>query len=246
MALFPILTSEGFPILTSEGFAIYVEGSSIGGATAQFLVPSDLRDAVQGNAVVLSEVDGSVVQTLSTPSEIPYAGSGAALADGTFAIAVEQVAAPHPILSLNLYRGSDFSLISSITSIATATWDASNPVTATADTFYAAVYQVTTTILYQISASGVVSGTHWTLPVTAATLLNGLGISPTGTIAYYSAANTNISRWDLVNDVALSDLVTGFFFEQIAVTSAGDILAIYTPDATTLACNATVRQARWS
>lgn len=67
--------------------------------------------------------------------------------------------------------------------------------------------------------------------LTAINRLGGLAASNDGTVIYHSrvASGTAISRWDAVNDVALSDLYageTGYFIGDILVMDDGSIVAM--------------------
>lgn len=86
-----------------------------------------------------------------------------------------------------------------------------NVTTNRSDTFYVSTgypYTVSAAVVTTISSTGVQGGTTWTLDETD---VIGIAVSPDETILYYvtNANNSPVQRWDLVNDVALSDLAAG-------------------------------------
>jgi hypothetical protein len=107
--------------------------------------------------------------------------------------------------------GSDFSLISGPLDVGTDYTNA--PITSNnADTFYAAfVYNVAVggvgAQVSQVTDAGVVSSLLWDLP-TDAVRLESIGVSRDDSILYYAENFTDraIHRYDLVNDLPLSDL----------------------------------------
>jgi hypothetical protein len=125
-------------------------------------------------------------------------------------------------LVLKLYD-TDFSLIMDIAYPAVGTIHAisSNQV----DTFYV----VNGSIVSTISDAGLVGGTQWTVTGTPWAMAPSLD----GTILYYvrSGANEPIRRWDLVNNVALADLVaanaTHSFVRDLLVLQDGTLIAGY-------------------
>jgi hypothetical protein len=209
------------------------------------VVFSDLRDTVQGDAVVLSGTSGTTLASLST---LPYSALGDRVSTGRFAVTVEKndgTAQKTDIIGVNLYD-STLTLLASVRSITAPTgrWSPLSPVTAS-DRFYIAARPVTgseNAVIYVIDASGTVSGTTYTLSSPAAsTSLVCMAVSPDNTILYWGAAlgiaNLGvIHRWDLVNNTALSDLVSMgssvAFCHQMFVMSEGDVVVIVTPDGT--------------
>ncbi len=83
-----------------------------------------------------------------------------------------------------------------------------------------------------INDRGIIGGTTWTLPANS-TNMSCLGVNQTGTILYYSTftAGLPIHRYDLVNNVALADLVAGIAnyapIKDILVLSDGTLLVGY-------------------
>ncbi len=79
-----------------------------------------------------------------------------------------------------------------------------------------------------VDNTGALGGTVWTLA--SAGFAAGC-VSPADTILYYAAgANSTVKRWDLVNDVALSDLVaivSGYVISDFLGLADGSILALY-------------------
>jgi hypothetical protein len=89
--------------------------------------------------------------------------------------------------------------------------------------------------VYTVDDAGVVGGTSWTL----ANNVRALAPSLDNTILYYASgiAGSPIYRWDLVNDMALSDLVGGVASHIVArdllVLQDGTIVAGYQKDSAT-------------
>lgn len=76
--------------------------------------------------------------------------------------------------------------------------------------FYVTNGYTTGPVITTISSLGVVGATSWTL--TGAAFLRAMAPSTDNTILYYGFRNvgsTDIARWDLVNNVALTNLATG-------------------------------------
>ncbi len=96
------------------------------------------------------------------------------------------------------------------------------------DTFYVA--NNTTHVVKTISSTGVVGGTSWTVTAGPQSIAPAIDDS----ILYYvetNATNQPIKRWDLVNDIALADLVAGIanylMPKTLVVLTDGTIIAPY-------------------
>lgn len=199
------------------------------------LILSDLNDTDQGNAAVISGTDGSTLDTIGT---FPYAALGDQVRSGLFAITAE-TGSPHfgVINAIDIYDQS-LTRTAHITSITVSpAMDAHSPIQSNGTTnFYVAARPTSSGAAvkaYRISTEGVVDATTWTLPL--ADSIQVIAPSLDDTILYWGAqlgiANLGvIHRWDLVNNVALSDLVsmgsTVQFAHQMFVTMAGDVLVL--------------------
>lgn len=85
-------------------------------------------------------------------------------------------------------------------------------------------------IVYTVSRSGVVGGRTW-MPTGA---FVGIAANADGTVLYYtttSSAGSPVKRWDLVNDIAMSDLpgsaVTGYGVSGDLLVMADDTLIVF-------------------
>lgn len=102
------------------------------------------------------------------------------------------------------------------------------------DTFYVgqAGNGLTVAKVVTVSSAGVVGGTSWTLSSAG---LIAIGVSPDETILYLigqgSSLSAAVARWDLVNNVPLSDLVAGVVgytpFKDLLVFPDGTLLVGY-------------------
>lgn len=99
-------------------------------------------------------------------------------------------------------------------------------------TFFVATHTGGVATVYAVSEAGVVSGTSWVLPNTVWTFAP----NPAGTILYWvrstgTASLTDVHRWDLVNNIALSDLIADdapfFVTQDMLVLSDGTLLIGY-------------------
>lgn len=177
------------------------------------LVFSDLNDSVQGDAVVLNNTTGAVLDSLST---MPYAGLGDRVSSGLFAVTVE-TGSPHSgvITSIKVFA-ADTTLIATNTSITVspAMYSKSPIGSNNRDKFYIAARPTTgsaAVIVYTIDTAGALGGTTWTLPSASSIQV----VAPlTDDSVLYWGANLGIANlgvihaWDLVNNVALPDVVS--------------------------------------
>lgn len=105
------------------------------------------------------------------------------------------------------------------------------------DTFY--VCDQNTGLVTTISETGIQGGTTWDLGIGAPNV-KVIAVSLDETILYYfvNTAGTAIKRWDLINDVALTDFVSGvagyFMIFDMLVLSDGTILAGYQKNTATV------------
>jgi hypothetical protein len=179
-------------------------------------------DAPAGSLVVANDVpgfpavviarDGSIAQVIGLPSF----EMAAWLPDGTLAVVAEPDNSAVFADSLHLYDG--LTLRESVSGVFTSGVSSSvSPITSNGlDTFYVVdVVDVgSTATLRTISAAGVLDGS----PVDIGTALRipaAIGVNADETVLYVSRAKRNspaqtlaLARWDLVNQVALSNLVT--------------------------------------
>lgn len=109
-----------------------------------------------------------------------------------------------------------------------------NVTTNNSDTFYCSTgnpYATGAAKVAKVSDDGTVDATTWTL---GAQEVNGIAVSPDETILYYTTnvANDPVRRWDLVNDVALSNLSAGINAQTIACRNClclddGTVIVLY-------------------
>lgn len=102
------------------------------------------------------------------------------------------------------------------------------------DAFYVSTgnpYALASAKVARVTSAGVVGSTTWTL---GAQEVNGICVSPDETILYYTTitANDPVRRWDLVNDVALTDLAAGINAQTVACRNClclddGTVLVLY-------------------
>ncbi len=188
------------------------------------LVPDSAAIAVVGRTyggfplAILGKADSLPLQFVDFPANSN--GAATIMVDGTIAI----------IDGLEPKKLKIFD--SQLTLIATYTHgtNLSRVVTDMSSRFYVAAFASTT--IKAISKAGAVVGS-WTLAVAPVRL----GVSQDNTILYYSAggASTSIRRWDLPNNIALSDLAAGVAgyltgTDNFAVLSDGTIIVAYEQD----------------
>lgn len=156
-----------------------------------------------------------------------------------------------------LYAADYTTVLATIVSTTTGGRNRTLPIRTTpnGDAFYVAYkgFGLEDASVVRVDAAGNVGATVWTL--TGQTQLAGMGVSPDETILYFVEAGSAqpVKRWDLVNNVALSDLVAGAVGHNIAggrdqvvvltdgrivvpyhVTATGnDEVKVYNPDGTT-------------
>lgn len=201
------------------------------------LILSDLADTDQGDAAVISGVDGSTLDQLGT---FPNASLGDQVRSGIFAVTAETGTPGNATINaINLYDQT-LTQVAHITSITVSpAMSRLSPIQSNGTTqFYIGAVPTTgaaNVVVHRVNASGVVDGTTWTLPNPGASTLAALAPNLDDTILYWGAhlgiANLGvIHRWDLVNNVALSDLVAMGtdidFTSKMFVTYAGDLLVL--------------------
>ena len=171
-------------------------------------------------AVALSPTTGATIGTLANF----IAGEGVACTGQgvlAFMSAPNETGGDAGVTSaINLYD-LGFNLITSITGLANLAspgWTLFARIASDwAHTFYVAGFAtgIFYTKVYSISDAGVVGGTTWTVTTTSGIRPSPMAPSRDGTILYYGEANSGgwgvsnvpLHRWDLVNDVAMTDLV---------------------------------------
>lgn len=188
-------------------------------------------------AVLLDPTDGHVLQFRY--SDFPSSDQGASLPDGSGRILVVASDSFYDSANLFLYE-SDLTLVLTLpfgtgSPIVAATVATSNRV----DTFYLGVdpgsgfpsFQAQ--YVQRMSAIGVIDPTIFgPLPGTQFTAFNSIAVSPDETILYYRVDGNDlgaIHRWDLINNVAMTDLVSspglGWFAMGTLLTMPnGDII----------------------
>lgn len=187
--------------------------------SGQMLLPSDMADALQGDATVHDPASGALVTQIASGDPaagvVPFGSSGDLLASGIWGIAAESTSPANigtgAVTSFALYD-ADVQLLANVTSVIPGGGDSFGFVRKLNSTaFCVAIDGPVTNVIYLVSDAGVVSGTTYTLPVPLYSLW-GITVDPTGQILYYVADGGTqfvIKRWDLVNDIAMSDLATG-------------------------------------
>lgn len=172
-------------ILTLTVTAAPVDAADIG----DFLINDDTEGF---HAVVLSQTDGVAKRFAA----LVAGEAGDILPSGISAFTNDDEAPP---LTVSLYD-TDLALIATTTALTTGGFTPSlrsNNV----DKFYVNDFNG---VVHTINSAGVFGGTTWTLPLKPKTMAP----SRDDTILYWSRGNANdpMKRWDLINDIALSDL----------------------------------------
>jgi hypothetical protein len=191
------------------------------------LILSDGQPTSTPDATVIDTVDGSTVSQLTgRPFGEQAARSGSS---GNVAILVNTGSPSFVVTDITIYDDALASVIATNTSLVIVDHDFNAPI-AWGETrgFYIAqvdVNQVNPTVVRTLSDDGVVGPDSWTLDNSLGVTC--MGVSPDETILYYSQGSFGnpagaIYRWDLVNDVALSDLVA----KPLNQTLGSDILIV--------------------
>jgi len=195
------------------------------------LTASDINDVTQGDASEISGVNGATVQTLV----MPYANTGTILDSGIFALAEEVNSSPDYTEAISTWNANGTLRVRNTAFPLTISPSVRDDVVLTylGNTFYIIIKKNTPSsaprqFLYTFDVDAVIGGTSWTLPADAINAWSA-GISPDGTILYYGDSG-GIHRYDLINNIALSDLVDTSFYTNWAraliVTASGQILSV--------------------
>lgn len=184
-----------------------------------FLVPNDEPGYP---AVLLDATTGAVLQVFAFPS----CEMGAWLPDGTLGVLAEQAANSNAVGAFNIYD-AQLNLLHAVTSwISGGPYDAVGPVTCNPATrkFYVAGMSVGTpatfTRIYRIAADGTVERS-WNIHCAVGSSpgsngVQGIAVTADDSTLYFLRPNVNsggftqyisIGAWDLVNDVALADVI---------------------------------------
>ena len=241
-------TKPGFTqINVTPGTAYYIQvthdpGLVFGGASCVFgvLPPTDkviqnsslfvTNDTTGFPAAILSPINGEVLKILGFP-----ACEGAdVFPSGIMAVAAERQS-DDDVVSINVYDSS-LVLIASNTTLPIANQSAMSPIRIDhTDKFYIACPDaalVSATIIKTMDMIGNTLIPSWTLPVNSINI-QAMDISRDKTILYYGGKiDSAIHKYDLINSIALADLVADAggdteIGRDIYVTLAGDILVVY-------------------
>lgn len=199
-------------VLTAE------TASRLAAPSGSLLVPDDVDGF---NACVVDPASGAILRYVTL------------LANGDFGVVntTGVMLFDHPAPTYLALYDPAFTLIRSGNGIATAV---SGLGTDMNQTFYIAQGRTNPTVS-TMSPTGVIGGTTWTPTITLGVGEN-MAMAPSrdNTILYYTAGRGNqaIKRWDLVNNIALTDLVATpanhFPLQDLLVLSDGTIVAGYT------------------
>ncbi len=168
-----------------------------------------VNDDAAGFPLALLTSSGSDVEVLRYVQDIAAGEQVGVLANGTIALSdsVTEV--------IKIYS-ADYTELATVP--ATGGLLTSNKV----ETFY--TYTFDTDVLAKFTASGVIDQSWSITPGT----VSAIGVSPDEEVLYYfnQAVSTIIKRWDLVNDVALADLVTvaGRLVKDMVVLDSGALV----------------------
>lgn len=157
-------------------------------------------------AILDAEVDYSVLRYVLNTTNTEY-GAGI-LPSGIFAVGH----GTEVILYDSNYTNIAFTDTLATDSIANVTTNNTNA-------FYASTgnpFAIDPAQVFKIADDGTLDATSWILPEIE---VNGICVSPDETILYYTTniANEPVRRWDLVNDVALSNLAAGINANTVAI-----------------------------
>lgn len=224
-------SDEVYVVSAPAGITTYLRGIPAFGATATgtftiqvtvvpeasgnlhgyILITGDSPDIASTDqfAYVVNPTTGAIVGVLRN---IPPGENGAMLGTAQRWLAP----AGQATTILNLYNSLTFALVTTIPGVIVSSIISENtPITASADRFYVAQYRVDlgAQIRLQAIASDGTPGQIWLLAPSGGVGTNfwGLAVTQDNTIAYYTRRATNepVKRWDLVNDVALPDFISG-------------------------------------
>ncbi len=252
-ALSPILStnaSHQFTVPTDLGGPIYLryrDPTPTAGLIRLTIIPPPYGTAPIGSliipdddakwpAAVISSSTGAIIGYL----RLPAGEGGEILPNGKLLM--------HDVSdgSLKLWASDAKTLLATVPTVnsaASGVWTGHPPITSNRiQTFYAADGNATlSTRVYRVTDAGVKTG-EWDLPYpyNALTLgsadgVLGIGASPDGTILYILGFGLNVPvrRWDLVNDVGLSDLSVGIagarFGQDLLMLSDGSFIVAYSP-----------------
>ncbi len=230
-----IISANNAPLIlpTSEGITYYIRVRQFGAGVPDTPLTLSIKRAPTGTAaagslLINDETDGLPAAVFSSTTgqifgylPLPAGEGGAALPDGT--VALEDSANT----VIRLFVVVDGAYVANGT-VAFDLQTSGQIISNGSDRFYTG--QGNTVIRFD--RDGVIDGT-WTLPVTAN--LWGLAPSLDESILYYvqgpGSSGLAVKRWDLINDLALSDLAAGIggagARRDVLVMADGSILVPY-------------------
>jgi hypothetical protein len=190
-------------------------------------------------AAILSQLDGTVLKIFGMPS---FESADTDWPSGITCVAAEGDNAGLTIESIQLWDGQ-LTLIHTNTSLVIANQSGVSPVSgdqngtfyiARPDNVFLAVFRTT---VVTIDTSGVAWGTTWTLPANGDNC-SCMAVSRDGTTLYYGQPNqglTAVHRYDLINDLPLSDLVASAgglsrLGRDIKILADGTVLVVFRSD----------------
>jgi hypothetical protein len=190
-------------------------------------------------AAILSQLDGTILKIFGMPS---FECADTDWPSGITCVNAEGENAFLTIVAVELWDGT-LNLIHTNTSLVVANQSGVSPVSCDQNgTFYVArapnVFRAFPTTIGTITTAGVVGGTTWTLPADGDNL-SSMAVARDGSILYYGQpqafSNSAIHRYDLVNDVPLSDLTASAGFgtavgRDMKILADGTLLVVFCND----------------